>query len=668
MSSMLRYFLYASPLIVSAAAIAASLAPELPESPLTSVPQPSAAPAAPVTSALSSAVAEWDRLRQSDTLGFSDYANFMLAHPGWPGETRIRRLAETRADAPGVAPSLIVSFFTRFAPQSASAKARYANALADTGRAYDAKIAARGAWVAGSLPPDVEAQFLGRFAGSLTQADQDERMERLLAAGSTTAAQRQMLLVSPARRPLYDARIALQTKRPDAATVADALGNATLADPGFVLDKARWLRDTSQNFAARELLARSQSFASPTVNPARWIDQLLAFAKGAEADGQYDLAYGIALTVDRGLPPTLDIRRENFSVRDDYTNLVWIGAQAARRALGKPGDAVALYDRYARAAQTPQTQTKGWYWAGRAALAAGDQRRADAYFATAAAHGDQFYGQLAAERIGRTSGAILAAPRIVPSSAERASFESSELVQAARLLGTQGRWQDQTQFLRAIAQSVESDADHVLAAELSQTIGRPDLAVMAMRAWRNSSGAEAVRLGFPELPLPSYHQHQWTMIHAIARQESQFDRQIVSHAGARGLMQLMPATAKATADKLGLPYDHDRLTSDPAYNVMLGSAFFAQLLDSFGGNHVLAIAAYNAGPGNVRKWIRAIGDPRDPGADVIDWIERIPLSETRGYVQRVLENAVVYDGLNPGGAVMPAQNRLSAYLGKNTPG
>jgi soluble lytic murein transglycosylase len=158
------------------------------------------------------------------------------------------------------------------------------------------------------------------------------------------------------------------------------------------------------------------------------------------------------------------------------------------------------------------------------------------------------------------------------------------------------------------------------------------------------------------------------MVHAISRQESQFDREAQSRVGARGLMQLMPGTARDTAGKLGLPYDLARLTGDPQYNVTLGSFFFGNLLDSFGGNHVLAVAAYNAGPGNVRKWLAANGDPRMPGVDVVDWIEAIPFSETRGYVQRVLENAVVYDALNPAKAQMPARNRLSAYLGKSNPG
>jgi soluble lytic murein transglycosylase len=158
------------------------------------------------------------------------------------------------------------------------------------------------------------------------------------------------------------------------------------------------------------------------------------------------------------------------------------------------------------------------------------------------------------------------------------------------------------------------------------------------------------------------------MIHAIARQESQFDREAMSPVGARGLTQLMPATAKEQAGKLGLPWDPSRLTEDIGYNVMIGSSFFDRMLNYYQGNYVLAVASYNAGPGNVNRFIRANGDPRQPGVDVVDWIEAIPLTETRAYVQKVLENAVVYDLFNPERARTPQKDRLSYYLGKKDAG
>jgi soluble lytic murein transglycosylase len=173
---------------------------------------------------------------------------------------------------------------------------------------------------------------------------------------------------------------------------------------------------------------------------------------------------------------------------------------------------------------------------------------------------------------------------------------------------------------------------------------------------------------FPRVPVPPTAHYNWTMVHAIARQESQFDKQIVSHAGARGLMQLMPGTAREQAGKLGLSYDAGSL-NDPSYNIMLGSGYFQRMLDYYGGSYPLAVAAYNAGPGNVNRWVKANGDPRLPGADMLRWIEQIPIFETRNYVQRVLENAVVYEAMNPERAKFKGSNAvLSRYLGKQTPG
>ena len=657
---MLRYALYASPVILSAAALAVTLTPMLPDSAqMTNMATPT-----PSASALDLTLANWDRLRQSDSLGFNDYASFILAHPGWPGEARMRRLAEMRADPATIPAAQVVSFFTRYPPKGATAKAYYAEALALTGHDGEALQAARAAWAGGTFAPDVELRLTSRFGTRLTATDQDRRMERLLADHSLSAAQRQLPLVTSARRPLYEARLALQMDRPDAPEAFPG----GLADPGFVVDRAQWLNDVGRWSDARTALSQPMALDAPPLDPRKWLAVLLKFANDASNDNQASLVFGIASNADKAFPAGTIIRDADLDVRDVYTSLVWLGGQMALRNLGRPRDAMTLFARYANAAKTPQTQAKGLYWAGRSALAAGDDTQARSYFTAAAAHGDQFYGQLAAERIGQPVGVIPQPLPVEVTGAARASFEASELVQATKRLGAQGRWKDQTVFLRTIAQNVETEVDHVLAGDLAREIARPDLGVMVSRNWRNNNGGDPIRVGFPEVSVPLIQQRQWTMIHAIARQESQFDRQIVSPAGARGLMQLMPNTARDTAGKMGMDYDFDRLTNDPTYNIMLGSTYFANLLDGFGGNYVLAIAAYNAGPGNVRKWIAANGDPRMPGTDVIDWIERIPISETRGYVQHVLENAVVYDNLNPSTAIMPRQNRLSAYLGKSNPG
>jgi len=623
-------------------------------------------PASP--DALAEAVLRWDRLRQSDGYPFTDYSSFLIEHPGWPGETAMRRAAEKAINVASYSPSEVVRFFTALPPLTNTGQARYAEALFAMGQPDRARDAARKAWTGGVLSAEDEARLLGRFGSVLTPVEHDQRMETLLWQRATAAAQRQILFASPARRPLYEARLAMQARNTDAPLKVSALGSAASADAGYLVDRARYLRDTGASLQARQLFATTRRLDAPPFDPEKWLDTLLVFARGAANDSQWTSAYGIAGQLDDAYPAGTSVRDQPLGERDDYTSLAWLAGTVALNRMARPADAVGMFDRYARAARTPQTQSKGFYWAGRAAQAAGNATSANSYFTLAAAFYDQFYGQLAAERLGRKlpqpeSPAVVSIPMEA-----RAAFNQSELVRAARLLRDLGAWQDQTQFVRAIAAKAENANDHLLASELSKEIGRPDLGVMVARNARIDGSIDYLRSGFPEVRVPEVMAHRWTMIHAISRQESQFDREAVSHAGARGLMQLMPGTAREQAGKLGLPYDNGRLTLDTSYNIMLGSGYFERMLNYYGGNHVLAVAAYNAGPGNVNKWLTANGDPRLGTVDVIQWIEAIPLFETRNYVQRVLENAVVYDLVNPDKARMPAHNPLSAYLGKRTPG
>lgn len=631
-------------------------------------PSPLVQPVTAQPDPLAPVVAQWNALRQSDALPFSSYSSFLVAHPGWPGELAMRRVAERAIDPDKMIAAQVVAFFDRYPPLSNAGQARYAEALIARGRRPEAVVAARKAWTSGALAPLDEARMLSQFGGVFTPADQDERMDRLLWAGATTAAARQLPLTSPARRTLFDARLAMRTKAPDAAAKASATIAAGMTDAGYIADRATWLVSAAQLASARALLAGPRRLASRPGDAEKWYEALLGNARAAATDGQWALAYDIARQVDDAYPPGTDVRDRPIGERDDYTSLVWLAGTAALNQLRRPADAIAMFDRYARAARSPQTQSKGDYWAGRAAHAAGRAEEARRYFEGAARHSDQFYGQLALERLGRpipTPGRPAAIPI---SAAQRAAFNNREVVRAARLLGRQGDWQNQTQFVRAISASVETDVDHVLAAELAASMGRPDLAVMVGRVARQDGLSDYVSTGFPAVRVPDEHLSRWTMIHAIARQESQFDRAAISHAGARGLMQLMPGTAREVAGRLGMTYRPDALTVDTVYNIQLGSSYFQRMLDYFGGSYPLAVAAYNAGPGNVNKWLRSNGDPRLADTDVLLWIEAIPLFETRNYVQRVLENAVVYDLLNPERSRNRSRTPLSTYLGKAQPG
>ena len=618
-------------------------------------------------SALAASIAEWKSLQQSSSYGFDSYARFLLAHPGWPGETAMRRMAEKALDSGGWSPSTVVAFFRRVPALTGAGKTRFAEALAATGQQGEAASAARAAWVSGTLSSTDESKILATFPGALSPADHDARMDMLLWQGATAAAQRQLMLTSPARQSVFAARLAFRTSAPDAGDRLIATQAYGATDPGWIADRAIWYRNTGASASARNSLAQRPALAVVPGSAEQWFEVLLTNARAAANDGQNSLAYDIARKLGDAYPIGTDVSTRPYGERDDYTSLAWLAGRTALKQLARPADAVPLFVSYAAASKTPTTQSKGLYWAGRAAEAAGRRDEANGYYARAAAFRDLFYGQLAAERIGQ--------PLVAPGDpvlrpvdpATRAAFYARETVRAAQYLGTVGNWEDQTAFVRQIALDAKTDSDHVLATELSRTLGRPDLGVMVGRSALQNGLSEYSTVGFPNVRVPVASQDDWTMIHAIARQESQFDRAAISHAGARGLMQLMPGTARDQAGKLGLAYNAAALTTDTDYNIMVGSTYFRHIYDIY-GSYPLAVAAYNAGPGNVNKWLRANGDPRSGGVDMLDWIEAIPIYETRNYVQRVLENAVVYDLMNPTRSRSSGSNRISWYLGKRIPG
>jgi soluble lytic murein transglycosylase len=501
LSSILKRFGPVTIVLVSVAAAAATLTTLQKEDapPQTAAASTIATPSGPParTDALWPAIDSWNRLRQSDRLPFNDYASFLIAHRGWPGENALRRAAERQIVPDQADPSRLVAFFDLLPPLSGAGRVRYAEALAATGQTAKARDAAAAAWTGGALSADDEARLLGRFAGQFTPTEQDQRMERLLWDHSTASATRQLALVTSARKPIYAARLALQTKADDAQIQAGAQAPGADRDAGYVIDRAAWLRDSNQWVAARAWLAQPRTFDAPPYDARLYLEALLAFAKAAASDSQNDTVYGITANAEGAFAPGTDIGQRPLNERDPYTSLVWLGGMTALKKLNRPRDAETMFARYARGSQTPGSQAKGAYWAGRAGQAAGDTPGAGQYFTRAAANMDQFYGQLATERLGRT---IVVppdpAPLAIPAEA-RTAFQAREVVRAARLLGEQRQWQDQSLFIRQIANDAKTDVDHALAGELARAITRPDLGVMVSRNARTSGTRDPIRIGFP---------------------------------------------------------------------------------------------------------------------------------------------------------------------------
>ena len=606
------------------------------------------------------AVERWKILSKSNGYGFGDYAGFLLTYPGLPEQDKIRGYAEAALGREAVAPAQVAAYFDRFPPLSNAGHALYAVALYAMGRPQ-AVIVAREAWRGGAMSDPAEAALFARIGPSLTPGDHDARMDALLWAGATAQAERQLIYTSPAKRATYAARLAM-AKGQEPASLAITPGPEASGDPGYVYNRSRYLRSRGQASSAASLILARPRFAAAPREPRKWVAELLAVARGVDAS----TAVSVAASVDDMFAPGTDISRQSFAVRDDYTSLMWLGGTKALWTLRDGRRAAPLFYRYGMAARTPQTRSKGFYWAGRALAEAGDGPGAKQHFELAASYPDQYYGLLALERLGRPLPPLASAPTLVPTAQQRADFEARPLTRAVREVARESDWPTAVRFFKEIGDQAESEADHVLVADLARQIGRRDLGVILGQAAHADGYGNFRTISFPLIPVPPGT--NWTVVHMITRQESQFAQNAVSHAGARGLMQLMPGTAREQAGKMGLGYDRESLIGNAGYNLQLGNGYFIRMLAYYNGSWPLAIAAYNAGPGNVNKWLRQNGDPRSGGIDWVEWIEKIPISETRGYVQRVLENAVVYEALYPARAGYKGPNPLSHYLGKRNPG
>lgn len=626
-------------------------------------------PAAPLVGAQSVPVLDevvtWDRLRRETFKArFGDYAAFLADHGDWPAATTIRRLAE-RSIGEDTPADAIIRHFSRLPPITAEGKARHALALASVGQAAAASWA-RDAWDSAGLDEALEARLLARFGTGFTPADHAARMDRLLWANRITPAGRMLARVDTDTRLWALARIALQKDAPDVAARLGVVPDRLRREAGLRLDEAQWLIRQGRADEGHALLADGGAAPRVPGQPGVGIETMLKarldIARGLWRTGKPDLARRVLAGHGLDAPA---LQRQPVAERALFLDCEWLAGWLALRRLGQPAAALAHFRAARAVAQAPISQARGDYWAGRAAEAAGQPALARQFYGEAARHPDYFYGQLASERLGQPL-ALIPTPPPALATTMVDNFRAEGRVRAIMALAAVDRPR-QTLFIKQLADTAATPGRARLVASLAGPLNRPDAGVHAGKAARGTAELSMLDAAFPVLPLPEALAPRFAIIHAITRQESQFDRTARSGANALGLMQLVPATAAEQARKLGLPASPDsRLTEDPVWNVTLGSAYVERLRAAYGGSAPLAVAAYNAGPGNVRKFVALNGNPAD--GDIIDWIESIPFAETRNYVQRVLENAVVYETLYPARATTKGPNRLSEWLGKATPG
>ena len=576
----------------------------------------------------------WYRLQSPGAAGVAEIDTFMAQNPDWPGQAMLaRRREEALAAEPD--DSAVRGFCARLTLHTAPALLRCAEAEQGDGETAAATASAKRAWVTGITDPAAETRFMQRWGDSITPTDQWRRFDHLAWSDPTSAA-RQLARLDAARRRAGETRLALRRGDPKAPVLLAGLPAELRAEPTLMLDEARRLRITNQEQAAfalwRSAGDAAQHDAAPEHLPAYWTERsqlARILLQQGDATGAYALAAGNGQT-------------DPESLADAEFLAGWI----ALRRLDDPAGAAGHFLRVIQASKAAITQARGHYWLGRALAARSDTEGARAEFAAAAHWPTTYYGQLAALAAGDDAAALNARINATRdpdwTSRQAVAFAGGEVARAAELLVAWGESYRARPFLLRLQELGPDPVDEAMAARLALGFAMPDEAVsIARRAGRD--GIMLADVGWPETIEPPPGPVDPAATLGLIRQESSFDTTAASPAGARGLMQLMPATAAGIARKLGVPdITPASLILDPDQNMRLGTSYLQSLLDQFGNQLPLAFAAYNAGPGRVQQWLAANGDPRSGQIDMIDWIELIPFNETRNYVQRVIENTTIY--------------------------
>ncbi len=585
-------------------------------------------------------VVSWIRFTtHGERMTFDEVAAFIAANPDWP---RMRDLRESAEEAMNEATPAgrVIAWFAKHPPLTPKGAIHYADALIAQGRKADAEKLVRHAWIDMNFPPAVERTFYRRYRRMLTEADHEKRIDRLLWDGRGWEARRMLRRVKSGYAAVALARMRLRDFKGGVDWAIRRVPKEYQQDPGFVFERMHWRRRKGRDDEAIELLRQL-----PAVVPRPdlvWFDQAI-LARRALRDGKITLAYSLATK-----HPKLD--------GEDFAEAEWLAGFIALRFLKEPNTALTHFTHLFDNVNFPVSRARGAYWAGVATGEMGNKAAAAAWYAKAAKHITTFYGQLAAARLDGADGPgrpVPPEPEISDKAA--AAFADRELVHAAKLIAGSHDRDHFKAFVRKLVRLAKTPAEHALASRVALGVGRPDVAVWAAKD-SLKDGVQLVQAGWPRGPLPENRRGlEHGILLALMRQESGFNPEAVSWAGARGLMQVMPATARRVAHSLGMSFSREKLLNDRNYNLTIGAAYFAQVLNDFNGSYVLALAAYNAGPARVRRWLKRRGDFRKGDIDVVDWIELIPFEQTRDYVERVIENVQVYRAMFGSGRLHPAR-------------
>ena len=534
-------------------------------------------------------------------------------------KTRIEQ-ALIKADAPG---DLLIKTIGGSTPNTLAAQIALVQAYLASGQKDQAAAIARAIWM-GDIDAGSETKVLAALGDLLTNKDHWRRAEHLMMADQASAVERLFKFMTPAQKSLAVARVAVTRNTADAKTLLDKVDASMKTNPIYYFSRAE---RAHQAGLWDDAIAYLNKGRANDPDPEDWWYERRNVIHDLLAAGDAQRAFKVASSYVSGPEGRLVEARFHAG---------WI----ALSFLKDPKTAVKQFEAMAKLSTLPDSVTQANYWLGRARAVAGDTAGAKAAYDIAAGYGTIYYGLLSRAAVGIKTVELRSLP---DANSSESAFQSRELVKAIALLMADNHNDMAGVLLRNLAPTLKSGGELVLAARLAQKIDAHHLAI-SIADIADKRGVPLDVFSFPKdgLPTAKLADVDMAAIYAITRTESRFQVDAVSSSGAKGLMQLMPATAKETARKIGVAYSPKKLTSDPEYNALLGSSYLASQLQSYGGSLLLAAAAYNAGAGNANKWISLYGDPRQANVDPVLWVELIPFQETRRYVQRVLGNYLVY--------------------------
>jgi soluble lytic murein transglycosylase len=576
-------------------------------------------------------LAEWMILRSHNTTpNFQRYVDFIRNNPDWPHVPLFRRRAENALWNDSVDDDVVRDFYARNKPSTAKGRYILAKILLAKGDKAGATKLVQYAWRYQDCSEAVEREVLDMFGSLITRADHKARMEKRFYEDDIEAGMRAARRLGSADLAIARARTAIIRNRSNALALLNKVPVSARHDAGYIYARAVWLQRKDKPDDAAKLLAGAPKDRELQVDTDQWWRLRRLVARDLLDKGDYKAAFRVAN--DAVLPESENYRAGKYFLAG------WI----ALRYLHDPKTAAVLFENIDNGTDNPHAISRGGYWRGRAAEALG--RRADAkeFYAQAAKHSITYYGQLARARLGLKNLGLIGPPEFTPQELE--IFDNLEVVRAAKLLYALDERDMLASVYAEIGMSGTDLAGMAALGELAIKQGDARSVVLLGR-FAHERGLPMDYYAYPVIGLPDYKPIappvEKAMTYAIARQESHFNQKVVSSAHAMGLMQVTPIAGKDTARRFKVRYSRRRLLKDPVYNMQFGAAELSWLYNYY-DSYVLTFAGYNAGFGNVRRWLDIFGDPRDPKIDPVDWVERIPYSETRNYVMRVMENLQVY--------------------------